>query len=41
MGADETLTHLFVAMGVDELSVAPPMILNIRKKILECEKGIS
>lgn len=41
MGADETLTSAFVKMGVDELSVAPSMILNLRKKLLECEQGIS
>ena len=41
MGADETLTHAFVKMGVDELSVVPSMILHLRKKVLECEQGIS
>ena len=41
MGADETLTSAFVKMGVDELSVAPSMILNLRKKLLDCEQGIS
>lgn len=41
MGADETLTHAFVKMGVDELSVVPSVILHLRKKVLECEQGIS
>ena len=35
LGADETLTREFLAMGVDELSVAPGSILPIRKIILE------
>lgn len=35
LGADLELTESFVRMGVDELSVAPSMILKIRKKIRE------
>ena len=31
LGADPTLTEQFVRMGVDELSVAPSMILKLRK----------
>ena len=33
LGADETLTETFVRMGVDELSVAPSMVLRLRKII--------
>ena len=35
LGADLELTEEFVRMGVDELSVAPSMILKIRKRIRE------
>lgn len=35
LGADLALTESFVRMGVDELSVAPSMILKIRKVIRE------
>lgn len=35
LGADLTLTEQFVRMGVDELSVAPSMILKLRKVIRE------
>lgn len=35
LGADTTLTKTFVDMGIDELSVAPGMVLPIRKNILE------
>ncbi|MBQ5868758.1 MAG: phosphoenolpyruvate--protein phosphotransferase, partial [Lachnospiraceae bacterium] len=35
LGADQALTETFVRMGVDELSVAPSMILNIRKIVRE------
>ena len=31
LGADEVLTETFVRMGVDELSVAPSMVLRLRK----------
>lgn len=35
LGADAELTREFVDMGVDELSVAPSMILEVRKRIRE------
>lgn len=35
LGADLELTEAFVKMGVDELSVAPSMVLKIRKRIRE------
>ena len=35
LGADPELTETFVQMGVDELSVAPSMILKLRKIIRE------
>ena len=33
LAADEQLTEMFIRIGVDELSVAPSMILKLRKKI--------
>ena len=33
LGADLTLTETFLRMGVDELSVSPPAVLPLRKKI--------
>ena len=36
LGADPELTETFLEMGIDELSVAPGMILPLRKKIREC-----
>lgn len=33
LGADTELTQTFVDMGVDELSVAPPMVLKVREKV--------
>lgn len=33
LGADTELTQAFVNMGVDELSVAPPMVLKVREKV--------
>ncbi|MDE7414791.1 MAG: phosphoenolpyruvate--protein phosphotransferase [Lachnospiraceae bacterium] len=33
LGADTELTQEFVNMGVDELSVAPPMVLRVREKV--------
>ncbi len=42
LGADPELTEEFVRMGVDELSVAPSMVLKVRKKVremkAECER---
>lgn len=35
LGADLELTEEFVRMGVDELSVAPSMVLKVRKRIRE------
>ena len=35
LGADQSLTKEFLAMGVDELSVSPGSILSLRKIILE------
>lgn len=37
LGADTELTEQFLAMGVDELSVSPSLVLPLRKKIRECE----
>ena len=37
LGADTTLTERFVQMGIDELSVAPSMVLSVRSKICEME----
>ncbi len=35
LGADPELTETFVRMGVDELSVAPSMVLRLRKAVRE------
>ncbi len=35
LGADESLTETFLALGIDELSVSPSCILSLRKKIRE------
>ena len=37
LGADQTLTRRFLAMGVDELSMSPGSILPVRKIILETD----
>ncbi len=37
LGADLRMTETFVKMGIDELSVPPPAILPVRKKIREIE----
>ena len=37
LGADLELTEDFIRMGVDELSVAPSMILKLRKKVREID----
>ena len=37
LGADMELTELFLAMGMDELSVSPGCILPLRKKIREAD----
>ena len=35
LAADLTLTEEFLRVGVDELSVAPGMVLRVRKKVRE------
>ena len=35
LAGDLSLTDLFLAMGVDELSVSPGQILHLKQKILE------
>lgn len=35
LGADTKMTEKFVRMGIDELSVAPAMVLKVRKKVRE------
>lgn len=35
LAADEQMTAQFLKMGIDELSVAPAMVLKLRKKIRE------
>ena len=37
LGADVTLTETVLKMGLDELSVAPGMVLKVRQKIREAE----
>ena len=37
LGADLELTQEFVRMGLDELSVAPSMVLKVRKNVREME----
>ncbi len=39
LGADAELTEQFVRMGVDELSVAPSMVLKLRKIIRDMESS--
>ena len=39
MSSDESLTEVFLAMGVDELSMPSSSILKIRKKVLETDVG--
>jgi phosphotransferase system enzyme I (PtsI) len=39
LGADTSLTEKFIKMGVSELSVAPPCILEVRKTV--CETSIN
>ncbi|MDK2808840.1 MAG: phosphoenolpyruvate-protein phosphotransferase system enzyme [Clostridiales bacterium] len=41
LASDLELTERFLAMGVDELSVSPTMILKIRKKIRESRVSLS
>ena len=37
LGADTGLTQQFIDMGIDELSVAPSMLLAVKKQIRECK----
>lgn len=37
LGADTELTGTFIDMGVDELSMSPGMILQVKKEICEYE----
>lgn len=37
LGADPELTETFIRMGVDEISVAPPMVLRLRKAVRELD----
>lgn len=37
LASDESLTELFLSMGVDELSVSPSSVLSIRKKVIETD----
>ncbi len=37
LAADLSMTETFLKMGVDELSVAPGMVLELRKTIRECD----
>lgn len=39
LGADTELTKDFLQMGVDELSVAPSMVLKVRKTVREIDLG--
>lgn len=37
LAGDASLTELFLAMGVDELSVSPRLILPLKQKVLACD----
>ncbi|MBQ2614764.1 MAG: phosphoenolpyruvate--protein phosphotransferase [Clostridia bacterium] len=37
LAGDLSLTELFLAMGVDELSVSPRLILPLKQKVLSCD----
>lgn len=37
LGADTTLTEEFLRMGIDELSVSPSMVLEVRKRVREID----
>ncbi len=37
LAADTTLTKTFVRMGIDELSVAPGMLLSVKNELIHCE----
>lgn len=37
LASDLTMTETFLAMGIDELSVSPPYVLSLRKKVRETD----
>ena len=37
LAANTTLTKTFVQMGIDELSVAPGMLLSVKNELIHCE----
>lgn len=37
LASDESLTELFLSMGIDELSVSPGAVLSLRKKVTEID----
>lgn len=37
LGADTSLTEEFLRMGIDELSVSPSMVLEVRKRVREID----
>lgn len=37
LAADLSMTEKFLSMGIDELSVSPPFVLNLRKKVRETD----
>ncbi len=39
LGADLTMTKTFLAMGIDELSVTPSKVLEVRSKVRSCSVG--
>ena len=39
LAADTSLTELFLAMGIDELSVRPSGVLPLRKRVRETDVG--
>lgn len=41
LGADSDLTELFLAMGIDELSVSPGHLLTIRRLICETDSSVN
>ena len=41
LGADSDLTELFLAMGIDELSVSPGRLLTIRRLICETDSRVN
>lgn len=37
VASDIELTEVFLSIGIDELSVAPPSVLELRKKVIDCD----